>query len=228
MIAIIPARGGSKGLPGKNIKSFCGMPLIAYTVEEAKKSKYIDQIIISTDDQEIAQIAQEYGAECPFMRPKELASDTASVIDTYIYTIDRLNSEFGKDIKEFMVLQPTSPLRVASDIDSAIELFKKKDADSVVGYTLEEHPIIWHKYVNDDGRFENIFEENIQNRQEIRSSYYPNGAIFIFKYDLIKSKRFYTDKSYAYIMPKNRSVDIDTLDDFEYAEFLMKKRTANG
>lgn len=111
MIAIIPARGGSKGLPRKNVKEMCGKPLIAYTIEAALAAKSIDRVVISTDDDEIAAVAMQYGAEVPFMRPAELASDTAMAVDNYIYTIDRLEKEWNIKIDSFVVLQPTSPLR---------------------------------------------------------------------------------------------------------------------
>jgi len=222
MIAIVPARGGSKGLPGKNIKNLLGKPMIAYTIEEALKSNYITEVIISTDSQEIEEVAIKYGAKSPFLRPDNLAGDSAKAIDNYIYTIDRLNKEFGYDIKDFVVLQPTSPLRTVEDIDGAIELFKDENADSVVSYTEEHHPIEWHKYITEDGKFENIFEEKLLNRQEIKKSYFPNGAVFVFDYELIKQGKYYSDKSYAYIMPRFRSVDVDTIDDFKYIEFLMK------
>lgn len=222
MIAIVPARGGSKGLPGKNIKNLLGKPMIAYTIEEALKSKYITEVIISTDCNEIEKVAIKYGAKSPFLRPEYLATDSAKAIDNYIYTIDRLNKEFAYDIKDFVLLQPTSPLRTVEDIDKSIELFKDKNADSVVSYTEEHHPIEWHKYITEDGKFENIFEEKLLNRQEIKKSYFPNGAVFVFDYRLIKQGKFYSDNSYAYIMPRNRSVDVDTIEDFKYIEFLMK------
>ena len=222
MIAIVPARGGSKGLPGKNIKNLLGKPMIAYTIEEALKSKYITEVIISTDCNEIEKVAIKYGAKSPFLRPEYLASDSAKAIDNYIYTIDRLNKEFAYDIKDFVLLQPTSPLRTVEDIDKSIELFKDKNADSVVSYTEEHHPIEWHKYITEDGKFENIFEEKLLNRQEIKKSYFPNGAVFVFDYRLIKQGKYYSDNSYAYIMPRNRSVDVDTIEDFKYIEFLMK------
>ncbi len=222
MIAIVPARCGSKGLPGKNIKDLLGKPMIAYTIEEALKSKYITEVIISTDCKEIEEVAVRYGAKSPFLRPEYLASDSAKAIDNYIYTIDRLNKEFNYDIKNFIVLQPTSPLRTVEDIDGAIELFKGKNADSVVSYTEEHHPIEWHKYVTEDGKFENIFEEKLLNRQEIKKSYFPNGAVFVFDYELIKQGKYYSDNSYAYIMPRFRSIDVDTIEDFKYIEFVMR------
>ena len=121
-----------------------------------------------------------------------------------------------------MVLQPTSPLRKVEDIDGSIELFKGKNADSVISYTEEYHPIEWHKYITDEGKFENIFEERLINRQEIKKSYFPNGAVFVFDYELIKQGKYFSDNSYAYIMPRLRSVDVDTIEDFKYIEFLMK------
>lgn len=224
MIAIIPARGGSKGLPGKNVRPLNGKPLIAYAVEEALKAKNIDRVIISTDDEEIARVAVEYGAELPFMRPAELATDTALAVDNYIYTIGRLEKESGQQIDAFVVLQPTSPLRISEDIDGAIELFMSKHADSVMTYTQEAHPISWHKYLDEEGHMIKILDSTIKNRQDNRISYYPNGAVYVFKTSLIREKKYISDNSYAYIMPRNRSVDIDFLEDFEYAEFLLQRR----
>lgn len=108
------------------------------------------------------------------------------------------------------------------DIDGAIELFKKENADSVISYTEEHHPIQWHKYLSDDGKIEHIFDDKLQNRQEIRKSYYPNGAVYVFDFSLIRSGRYYSENTFAYIMPRERSIDIDTIDDFKYVEFLMK------
>ena len=224
MIAIIPARGGSKGLPGKNIKKFNGKPMIAYTIEAALKSKYITDVIISTDCEKIERIALLYGAKSFFMRPKELATDQAKAIDCYKYTIEKLNKDFEFDIHAFVVLQPTSPLRTVEDIDGAIELFRDKEADSVITYVEEHHPIEWHKHLTEDGRFKNIFDDKLKNRQEFKQSFYPNGAVFVFDLNLIKRGLYYSDKAYAYVMPRDRSVDVDTIDDFNYAEFIMKAK----
>ena len=168
MIAIIPARGGSKGLPGKNIKEINGKPLIAYSIEAALASSNISKVIVSTDDPEIYQTAIKYGASETFLRPKELALDNSLAVDNYIYTLKRLESEFKANISKFIVLQPTSPLRKVIDIDNAIELFNDKDADSVISYCQEEHPIVWHKYISEDGKLINIFPDNIENRQVIK------------------------------------------------------------
>lgn len=223
MIAIIPARGGSKGLPGKNIMLLDGKPLIAHTIEAALGSKYITEVIVSTDSREIEEVALLYGAASPFLRPAALATDEAMAIDTYTYTLERLEKERGMQIPHFAVLQPTSPLRRVEDIDGAVELFLIKNADSVISYTQEHHPIAWHKYITEEGRFENIFPENISNRQKIRPSYYPNGSIYVFNHELIKQGKYYGDNSYAYVMPRNFSADIDTLDDFRHAEFLLER-----
>ncbi|KOY50666.1 cytidylyltransferase domain-containing protein [Polaribacter dokdonensis] len=223
MIAIIPARSGSKGLPGKNIKLLEGKPMIAYTIEAALKAKKVEKVIVSTNSDEIAQISLKHGAEVPFLRPEHLASDTALAIDNYIYTIDKLNDENNCSIENLIVLQPTSPLRTSVDIDLAIELFDKKEADSVVSYCKEAHPIKWHKHINGDGLIIPIFDEKLSNRQEELPTFYPNGAIFIFKYSFLKSRKYYSDKSYAYIMDRKNSIDIDFMEDFEYAEYLLKK-----
>lgn len=224
MIAIVPARGGSKGLPGKNIRPLNGKPLIAYTIEEALKAAHVQEVIISTDDPEISEIAVSYGAVCPFMRPAELAKDESLAIDTYLYTVGRLEKEFGKQIANVVILLPTSPLRVAADIDGAISLFGEKNADSVVSFTKEAHPIAWHKYLDSEQKIHSIYEELLGNRQEFRESYYPNGSVYVFNMDLLRQRKYYSDKSFAYIMPAERSVDIDSLLDFYYAEFLIEMK----
>ncbi|MCH7826988.1 MAG: acylneuraminate cytidylyltransferase family protein [Bacteroidetes bacterium] len=228
MIAIIPARGGSKGLPGKNIMELNGKPLIAYTIETALNSKQIDRIILSTDDEAIADICRNTGVEIPFMRPKELAQDNSLAKDTYIYTIERLNNEFNCNYSEFIVLQPTSPLRTAADINKAIELFRKRQADSVISVCEFNHPIQWAKKIDNEGKLLNFFNKDLNenlNRQELPTAFIPNGAIFILKYDLLKKKySYYSNKTYAYKMKLENSIDIDTQLDFEFAEFLMRKK----
>ena len=216
MLAIIPARGGSKGLPGKNIIDFCGKPLIAYTIEAALKAESISKVLVTTDSEEISDVAKQYGASVPFLRPKHLSGDTARAIDVYLHAVESI----GQPVDSFVALLPTCPLRSAADIDSAVNIFQEKKASSVISYTQEAHPIKWHQYIGDDGRFESIFEESIDNRQAERVSFYPNGAIYVFTTDLLKSGHYYSNNSYSYIMPRNRSVDIDTIDDLKYAEFL--------
>jgi CMP-N,N'-diacetyllegionaminic acid synthase len=228
MLAIIPARGGSKGVPGKNIKLLCGKPLIAHTIETATAAKSIDRIVLSTDDPEIAEIAGKYGVDIPFLRPKELAQDDSKAIDNYIYTIERLNTEFNGDYKEFIVLLPTSPLRNHEDIDKAVELFCDNNADSVISCVEMPHPPHWAKKINEEGKIQNYFSvviDNNKNRQEFEPAYIPNGSIFIFRYSLLKEQyTYYSENTYAYVMPKERSVDIDSLFDFRIVEYMMSIR----
>lgn len=227
MIAIIPARAGSKKIPGKNIMHFDGIPLIGYTIREALKSEYITEVIVTTESQEIAEIVREFGASVPFLRPVELAEDDSEAIDVFIHTVEKLEKEFGYDIPNFLTLQPTSPLRTSSDIDKAVQIFLNKEADSVISVCeASSHPV-WAKRIKDDGTLHDYFPDkaSTKNRQKIEKAYMPNGAIFIFKTaKLIKEYRYNFENTFPYIMPAERSVDIDTELDFEFAEFLMKKR----
>lgn len=224
MIALIPARGGSKGLPRKNILDFGGKPLIAHTIEAARNARGISEIIVSTDDSEIADVAIRHGANVPFLRPADLATDSSRAIDVYNYTLNRVEKEREITIPTLVVLLPTCPLRTAKDIENALELFKTKGADSVVSYVEEHHPVWWHKGITDDLQFFDLFPDiELKNRQEFQKSYYPNGAIYIFKTELLKQGVYYTPNSYAYIMPRERSVDIDTMEDFELAEYYLKR-----
>lgn len=226
MIAIIPARGGSKGLPRKNILELCGKPLIAHTIRCALSSSEITDVIVSTEDQEIAEVSRAWGASVPFLRPDELAGDDARAIDAYLFTIERLNSARLPDenIRDFAVLLPTVPLRTPLDVDSAIRLFKSRNAPSVISYAKESHPITWHRYVNEDLTIDRVFRgEGLKNRQDLRPTYYPNGAVYVFRYDFLKNTQQYQlPGTLAYLMPRDRSVDIDSIEDFRYAEYLMQ------
>lgn len=224
MIALIPARGGSKGIPNKNIIDLNGKPLIYYTINEAKKAKEITKIIVSTDSPEIAKIAISFGAEVPFLRPPNLSQDNSLAIDNYKYTIERLENLYHHPINEFCVLQPTSPLRNHNDISNSIKLFIAKHADSVISFTNESHPIFWHKYLSENNEIIEIFEESrLSNRQDLRPTYFPNGAVYVFRKKLIYEGRYYSSNSYAYVMPRNRSIDIDNYCDLDYADFLIKR-----
>lgn len=227
ILALIPARGGSKKLPRKNIRPLLGKPLIVWTIEQALSSKYLDRVIVSTDDKEIANVALKYGIEIPFIRPDELATDNALAIDNYIYTIDRLNKEENANINEFVALNPTTPLRSPRDIDDAIKLFFQKNADSVISICESPQPPLWAKKINNSGKILNYFNSDVDNvnRQDLEQAYLPNGAIYVLKFSLLKNKySFYSEKTYGYIMPAERSLDIDSSMDFEFAEFLMRKK----
>lgn len=226
MIALIPARGGSKGLPGKNIRELNGKPLIAYAIDAAKEAKCIDRVVITTDDEKIADVAKKYGAEVPFLRPAELATDTAGAIDVYLHAIDFLSNEAGGKIDIFMVLLPTAPFRTAKHIDEAYRLFVEKKCTSLVSVTKAETPPSWYFYRNSEGKINNckfgIDSSFVSNRQEDDDYVIPNGAIYILDYDLLKNKRtYYAEDTVGYLMSRRESVDIDTMDDLLYADFLM-------
>ena len=229
MLAIIPARGGSKGLPGKNIRPLNGKPLIAYAVEAALKSEAIDRVIVTTDDEEIAAVAKAAGAEIPFMRPAELASDTASAVDVYLHAMDFMAELEGKRRDKFMVLLPTAPLRTYAHIDAAAALFEKEQGQTLISVSEAEVPPSWYMEMNEASRIHNagfaVKGNVVANRQVNDTFYVPNGAIFILDYDLLKEKRtYYSDNTVGFVMDRRDSVDIDYLEDFEYAEFLLSKK----
>jgi N-acylneuraminate cytidylyltransferase/CMP-N,N'-diacetyllegionaminic acid synthase len=225
MIAIIPARGGSKGLPNKNIKELNGIPLIAYTIKAALAAKHVSRIIISTDSPEIAEIGIRYGAEVPFLRPTSLSQDNSKIIDAFIYTIERLNTEENATINTFIKLQPTSPLRTSQHIDEAIQLFYDKKPDSLISYIKMPHPPEWACKI-DNGKVSKYFNDGSEpiNRQELPQAYMPNGAIYILQYKVLKVTRQYiTNNTIPYIMPTRESTDIDNLEDFELAEYYLNR-----
>ncbi|MEA4821530.1 MAG: acylneuraminate cytidylyltransferase family protein [Erysipelotrichales bacterium] len=221
MLAIIPARGGSKGLPNKNIKLLNGKPLIAYTIEAALSSKYIDRVVVSTDSEEIAKISINYGAEVPFLRPSYLASDKSDALDTFIYTINKLYQS-PNQISQFIILQPTSPLRNSNHIDSACELFFDKNADSVIS-VCKTKPLEWAILINNDSKLREALPTTLNNRQDFKDVYIPNGAIYILDWNKFKSQRkYYFDNTYPYIMDKISSIDIDDVDDFKLVSAVTK------
>jgi CMP-N,N'-diacetyllegionaminic acid synthase len=227
MLAIIPARGGSKGLPGKNIKLLDGLPLICHSIKTALKSNLIDRVIVSTEDNEIAAIAKNCGAEVPFMRPTNLASDTSMAMDAYFHVLDFIAKENSKPIQSFVALLPTVPLRSSEDIDSAIKIFNDKNANSVISVVEAQIPLHWNMRITKEGMLENYLPEfnAMKNRQEFEKTYVPNGAIYVFRSEILRSTRqYYTEKTFPYIMPRNRSVDIDNLLDFEWVEYLLEKK----
>jgi N-acylneuraminate cytidylyltransferase/CMP-N,N'-diacetyllegionaminic acid synthase len=227
MLAIIPARRGSKGLPGKNVKLLDGLPLICHSIKTALKSNLIDRVIVSTEDNEIASIAKDCGAEVPFMRPANLASDTSMVMDAYLHVLDFIANENSKPIQSFVALLPTVPLRSSEDIDNAIKIFNDKNANSVISVVEAPIPLHWNMRITKEGILENYLSEfnAIKNRQELEKTYVPNGAIYVFRTEILRSTRqYYTEKTFPYIMPRSRSADIDDLLDFEWVEYLLNKK----
>ncbi len=232
MLAIIPARGGSKGLTGKNIKELNGTPLIAYTIQAALGAPCIDHVIVTTDDKKIAMIAREYGAEVPFVRPGFLASDTASAIDVYIHAVEHMINIQNKNIEKFIVLLPTVPFRTSEHIEDAYQKFMNTGARTLISVKNAETPPSWYLYQDDLGRISNCnfgLDRGIVNNRQMDQGYFiPNGAIYILDYLLLKEKRtYYCDNTIPFIMSRKESIDIDTFDDFKYADFLMQCESDN-
>ena len=226
MIAIIPARGGSKGVPHKNIKMLCNKPLIAYTICAARGASCIDRVIVTTDDEEIATVASEYGAEIPFIRPAYLASDTAVAPDVYLHAVEYLMDNEGISIEKFMVLLPTAPFRTSGHIDEAYSLFNGSGATTMVSVKEAEIPPSWYLSLDDEGHIRSCdfgMSINDTNNRQFASKYYIcNGAIYILDYRLLKQKKtYFCEDTIPYVMNALDSIDIDNADDFKYAEYMM-------
>jgi len=224
ILGIIPARGGSKGLPRKNIIPLLGKPLIAWTIEQAKESRYIDKVIVSTDDREIAEVSKKYGAEIPFLRPKELAEDDSKVIDAILLVIEWIEkNDMYYDL--IVLLQPTTPLRTSEDIDNSIELLFSKKAQAIVSVCEVEHHPHLANTLPEDGSMENFlsFELANKNRQQLPVFYRLNGAIYLAYLDYLMAKKgFFGEGTYAYLMQRRKSIDIDNDIDLKFTEFLLK------
>lgn len=237
MLAIIPARGKSRRLFKKNIFPLNNKPLISYTINAARNAKLVTDIIVSTDDPAISRVALSYGARVPFLRPAPLAEDGADIFGTLHHVLEYLcspiqqyqlvhNSCVPLVYEDIIMLFPTSPLRTSADIDNAISLFYEKAADSVISVTKNSHPLPYFMLIDEKHRIHRhkFTATHLFDMQIYPDAYYHNGAIYVFKYDAtIRHRVFWTENSYAYIMPPERSVDIDTIQDIHYAECLLKK-----
>lgn len=223
IIAIIPARGGSKGIPQKNIKKLGEKPLIAYTIEEALRSKYLAHTYVSTEDPEIATISKKYGATV-IERPSSLAEDSSKTISVILHAIDYLerNNIYPQII---VLLQPTSPLRNSEDIDTAIKLYLENECDSVISVCEPDNSPFWCFTFN--GKYLHpLFDQRYINtqRQDLPMVFIPNGAIYISSPESIRRlESFYGERTIPYCMPPERSIDIDKPLDFVVAEVLIKK-----
>ena len=224
ILVIVPARGGSKGLPGKNILPCCGKPLLAWTLEEVRKSGIATKIIVSTDSPEIAKVAEKYGVPTPVLRPRFLASDTATTDEVVMYEISRLEDD-GETFDIVVKLQPTSPLRQEQDIRGAMQNLFKKKAQAVVSVCAAETHPSWVNKLPPDLNMGSFIRPDIlaSNRQDLESYYRLNGAIYVSDVEHFKARRsFFSSATYAYIMPQERSVDIDTEVDFRLAEVILE------
>ena len=220
-LAIIPARGGSKRLPKKNILDLKGKPLIAYSIEAGLQSKYIDKVIVSSDDDEILDTSKAFGAEI-IKRPDALASDTATSFDAIKHTIE--NTEKYDYI---VLLQPTSPLRSALQIDEAIELLETKEANAIVSVCEMDHSPLWSNTLPKDGNMSGFLRDEVLNKrsQDLETYYRVNGAIYICKTEkLLEEESFFLKENiYGFVMDRESSVDIDEAIDFKLAEWIISQ-----
>jgi CMP-N,N'-diacetyllegionaminic acid synthase len=230
MIVIVPARGGSKGLPGKNTRPFAGVPLIVHTLRTALAAQSVTRVLVTTDDDEIMRIARDVeGVEIPVRRPPHLASDTANALDAYLHLIDSLEIIEGAAPREVCVLLPTSPLRSPDDIDGAIALYRRKKADAVISVS-EAKPLAWLHTIAADGQLMPAVASDgpLVNRQAHDEAYLPNGSIYVFDVAAARARgSIYGGDMFAYVMPIERSVDIDAEADFLAAEALFLQRPEN-
>lgn len=229
VIAVICARGGSKGVPRKNIRLLGGKPLIAYTMEQAKKLSYVDRIVISTDDEEIKSIGKKNGIEVPFLRPKGLATDEVSVIPAIIHAVQTAEDYWKEKYDIVVNLSPTGPLRTVRDIESTLKmLIDTPGTDAVFSVSKSHDNPYFNMVETDDRRYFNISKKSkksIARRQDVPEVYAMNGSIYgIWKRVLFAEKSFFTKKTRVYVMPRERSIDIDSNIDFELAEFFMRNQ----
>lgn len=235
-IALIPARGGSKGLPGKNIRPLMGKPMIAYTIEAALACPLIDAVYVSTDDTTIADVARQYGAQVPFMRPPELATDTASSQDAVVHFMDWFITTHGEPAHTLVLLQPTSPGRSVIDVTDALMRFAQLPANSALVSVMPSKPVQWQGTLHQDDRL--VFHplasvsdsgaDMTQNRQALNKNAPQvalNGAIYIAPWQRAYEGQFLSAPVTGFLMTPEASIDVDTLLDFDWAELVMTRRS---
>lgn len=222
VLAVVPARAGSKGIPGKNLTSVAGKPLIAWTIEAAKQSRFIDRLILSSDDPKIIEVSKKMGCEVPFVRPGELASDEASLVDVVIHAM-----QAEKSFDLVLLLQPTSPLRTTGDIDGALERMMSTGASSVVSVTEVSKSPYWMYELRKDHRLEPFISQGkpADRRQLLPKLHVLNGAIYLIRGEtLLKERSFVNADTVAWEMDSASSIDIDVELDLKLASYLLSER----
>lgn len=228
IIALIPARGGSKGIKDKNIFEIEGKPLIAYTIDEAKKSRYIDEIIVSTDSEKIKKVSLDYGASVPFIRPGDLSTDKAATIDVVIHALNYLKDKNMK-YDYLVLLQPTSPLRKVMDIDEAIKTFANNGERGLASVSkVSDSPILIRNLDENSGKMKRLIDiKSSIRRQDMPVFYRINGAIYINLINEISENTSLNDNECYYVMSREHSVDIDEYVDIEIAKYYLGKEKEN-
>ena len=229
VVALITARGGSKGVPGKNLRPFCGKPLLAWTIEAAKFAPSLCRTIVSTDDPMIADIARQHGAEVPFLRPAALARDNSPHLEVVLHALDWLAAA-GTHPDYLLLLQPTSPLREALDIEAAIAMLEPDRPRAIISVNEMQHHPYFSRAMEPDGTLKPLLpmpQLEYPRRQDLPPAYFVNGAIFLNRCDSLRHDRtFYPPGAKGYVMPCERSVQIDTLLDFHIADAVLTARRA--
>lgn len=227
ILAVIPARGGSKGVPRKNLRSLGDKPLLAWTIEAAKQSKYIDRLILSSEDAEIIQVAKEHGCDVPFVRPSELAGDDTPGVAPVIHAVKALDEHYDY----LVLLQPTSPFRSAEDIDEAIRRCVDQQANACVSVSESDKHPAWMHTITEPGFLSPVVnaENSADPRQNLEKVYALNGAVYVVSIPVLlqHEKVFFPDQTLAYPMPSERSWDIDTEFDFLICELLAERMGGN-
>lgn len=227
ILFLITARGGSKGVPNKNIQEISGIPLLVYKAIAAKKSNYCTRLIISTDSEKIADVAKKYNIEIPFIRPSYLATDEANSMDVITHAMEWIENNDTIKYDAICLLEPSSPFLTYQDINNSVQLFKEKDALGVLGVKQVEVNSIFVSEIDEDLCMKKHYYQMKSyyntRRQDLKPQYTMNGAIYLADWNYIKENRtFHGERTFAYIMPNERSIEIDSMLDLEYSRFLVK------
>jgi len=231
-MALVPARGGSKGIPRKNLSPLAGKPLIAWSIEEALASVGVERVVVTTDDREIAEVSRHYGAHTPFLRPAELAQDDTPTIDAVLHAVEWLEEHEGYTPDYVLLLQVTSPMRIADDIDEVVSLAADKKADTVVSLTLTHSHPYWMMSLDEEQRLSTFMGFEFRElattygfRQNLPSAYSLNGALYLVRRTaLLENRSLYGESCFGYVMPEERSMDIDKPLDLAIAEVVLRAR----
>lgn len=231
ILAVITARGGSKGIPRKNLALCGGKPLVAWSITAALNSRLVDRLVVSTDDAEIAETARQYGAEVPFLRPAEIAGDASPHVLAVQHAVGRMQELTGESYAYTVLIQPTSPLILAEDIDSAIELALRQQADSVITvHDAKEHPY-YTRVFGKDGCLDYMMPEGLSvgYRQDLPAAYAQSGAVFVMRTAVMFTRNVLeTERPHAYVIPPERALDIDDPWDLYLADLILSDRNQGG